>query len=344
MRKTIYNLFPAFVLLSASHVAIARDFVLAVGSSTVYPFAVTAAERIGKTTRFRTPKVEAWGSGGGFKLFCKGSGADEPDIALASREITTVELERCRANEVGGITAIRFGYDGIVFASASNGPRFSLTLTEIYRALASHVPDPAGGNRLVANPYERWKQINPRLPDIPIRLYGPPITSGTRDVLVERALEPGCRSFGWLAEAHRSRPQEYQRACQTIREDGVYISTGENDNLIVRKLIDSTQSLGILGFSFFDQNRDQLQAADINGVGPDFESLYDQRYPLVRSLFVYVKVKHIGWIPGLGTFLSEMVSERAAGENGYLVDRGLVPLPEKERRANAAKVRALGGN
>jgi phosphate transport system substrate-binding protein len=217
----------------------------------------------------------------------------------------------------------------------------ALTLRDIYLALAKRVPDPAGGERLVDNPYTHWRQLNAELPDVPIMVYGPPVTSGTRDVLVESALEAGCRSFAWLTAVQHSSPDEQRQVCQSIREDGLYVSSGENDNLIVRKLVNAKQSVGVFGFSFFDQNRDKLQAAKINGVEPSFETLYDQRYPLVRPLYVYVRVAHIGWIPGLGAFLSEMVSEQAVGEDGYLVDRGLVPMPDAQRRVYADKVKTL---
>ena len=329
------------VFLAVSHTLLARDFVLAVGSSTVYSFAATAAERIGKTTRFKTPQVEARGSGGGFKLFCKGGGADAPDIALASREIKATELQQCLDNGVGEVEEIGFGYDGIVFAMSKDGPGLSLTLKDIYLALGKHVPDPSGEKKLVTNPYTRWRQLNSRLPDIPIKVYGPPVTSGTRDVLMERALESGCRSYRWLRALHEPGAGGYPHVCRGIREDGLYISIGENDNLIVRKLVNASQTVGIFGFSFFDQNRDKLQAADINRVEPSFETLYGQQYPLVRPLYVYVRETHVGWIPGLGAFLSEIVSEQAAGKDGYLVDRGLVPLPDEERQANIEKVKAL---
>ena len=341
MIRLFFKLVLVIAFMAGSQTIVGRDFVLAVGSSTVYPFAAIVAERLGKTTRFNTPQVEARGSGGGFKLFCKGDGVAAPDIALASRQIKATELKRCIANGVGNIAEIKFGYDGIVFAAAKDGPALSLSREDIYLALARQVPDLDGAEKLVINPYTRWSQVNPDLPDVPIRVYGPPVTSGTRDVLVERALEPACRSVAWLNAMQRSRPEAYRQACQGIREDGIYISTGENDNLIVSKLAKARQSVGIFGFSFFDQNRDKLRTAEIDDVEPSFETLYDQVYPLVRPLYVYVRVPHIGWIPGLGSFLSEMVSEGAAGDDGYLVDRGLVPLPSKERRANAAKVEAL---
>ncbi len=341
MTRTTLKAVITLSLLLVWQMAIARDYVLSVGSSTVFPFATTIAERIGKTTRFKTPQVEALGSGGGFKLFCQGIGVDHPDIALASREIKATELKQCIANKVGELEEIKFGYDGIVFASNKEAPHMSLTPKYVYLALAKRVPDPAGAKRLIPNPYQRWSGVNPRLPDLPIKVYGPPITSGTRDVLLERALEPGCRSIVWMNGMRRTDPEQYEQTCQTIREDGPYVNSGENDNLLVRKLIQSKDAVAIFGFSFFDQNRDNLQAADCNGVQPSFDTLYEQIYPLSRPLYTYVKHAHIGWIPGLRAFLRELVSDGATGEDGYLVERGLVPLPEAERRANLEKVLAL---
>jgi phosphate transport system substrate-binding protein len=331
----------SLLLLAVTHTFAARDYVLAVGSSTVYPFAALAAERVGKATRFNTPQVDARGSGGGFKLFCRGDGPDAPDVALASRAIKPAELEDCVANGVAEIAEIRFGYDGIVFAAPKEGGALNLELRDIYLALAKRVPGLDGAERLVDNPYTRWSEVNPKLPNSPIKVYGPPVTSGTRDVLVEGAVEVGCRGFVWLSAMRFSNLAEYRRACQGIREDGRYVNSGENDNLIVRKLISAEQAVGVFGFSFFDQNRDKLRAARIAGVEPSFETLYDQSYPLVRPLYIYVRVGHIGWIPGLDAFLREMVSEQAVGEDGYLIDRGLVPLPARERRLSAEKVARL---
>jgi phosphate transport system substrate-binding protein len=328
----------AVTLLISAQVALGRDQVLAVGSSTVFPFATMVAERVGRIAEFKTPQIEAWGSGGGFRLFCKGIGAEEADIVFASREIAASEREACQANGVTDILELRLGWDGIIFATAGSGPRLHLTLTDVYLALGRQVPDPAGAPVLVANPYQRWSELNETLPDVPIHVYGPPTTSGTRDVLAEKALIAGCRRYGWLAELERSDPAAFRAGCGTIREDGVYVSTGEIDNLIVRKISASDHAVGIFGFSYYDQNRDRLQAAEVEGVEPTFDTIYGHDYPLSRPLFLYAKGEHLGSIPGLLPFLQEAVSERAAGEEGYLVDRGLIPLPAGEREENARQV------
>jgi phosphate transport system substrate-binding protein len=235
----------AICLLFSTQAAFGRDHVLAVGSSTVYPFATAAAERVGRATRFKTPQIEAWGSGGGFRLFCRGVGAEEADVAFASREIAASELETCKGNGVTDILGLRIGWDGIIFATAGSGPQLHLTLRDIYLALAREVPDPAGEPKLVSNPYQRWSQLNASLPDVPIYIYGPPMTSGTRDVLVEQALIAGCRDYLWLSELEKSDAAAFRQGCGVIREDGAYVSTGENDNLIVRKVSESDHAVGI---------------------------------------------------------------------------------------------------
>jgi phosphate transport system substrate-binding protein len=212
----------------------------------------------------------------------------------------------------------------------------SLTLRALYLALARSVPDPAKpAGELIANPYRQWSEVDPRLPELPIKVYGPPLTSGTRDLLVEQGLSPGCRTFPRLKALEDADPEAFRRACGAIREDGPYVTTGENDNLIVRKVAASDHALGILGFSYFSQNSDQLQAVAIEGSYPSSETIYDGAYPLARPLYVYAKLAHLDRIPGLVLFLEELVSARAAGDDGYLIDRGLVPVPEPERVINA---------
>lgn len=331
----------ALALITAAPMAGARDQVLAVGSSTVYPFATVVAEHIGKTTDFKTPQVEAWGSGGGIKFFCRGVGVGEADIALASREMVASELQQCQENGVSDILGLRFGWDGIILATAGKGPHLRLTLKDLFLALGRRIPDPNGEEQLVPNPYKSWKETNPTLPDVPIQVYGPPVTSGTRDVLVERGLIRGCKSFDWLSALSQSDPERFRQVCGAIREDGAYTSTGENDNLIVRKVGESDQAVGIFGFSYYDQNRDKLQASEIEGIEPTFDTIYSRDYPLARPLYIYVKAAHADSIPGLEPFLSELMDERASGEEGYLIDRGLIPVPAPERKANAEKIREL---
>jgi phosphate transport system substrate-binding protein len=331
----------AFALVSFLPASVlARDHALAVGSSTIYPFATAAAEQLGQTTDLRTPQVEAWGSGGGIKHFCAGLGLGESDLVFASREMADSEIARCAANGVTDVFRMSFGWDGIILATAHNGPELKLTLEDLYLALASRVPDPNGAPTLIPNPYRRWSDLHADLPEVPIYVYGPPATSGTRDFFVENGLLQGCAAFSPLRDLQVTNPSAYRETCGRIREDGPYVSVGENDNLIVRKVAESDHAVGILGFSYFDQNHDRLKAAEIDTIAPGFESIYDASYALARPLYVYVKGAHLGSVRGLGDFLREMISARASGPDGYLVERGLIPLTEDERARVAAKLEA----
>jgi len=331
----------ATTLAAAAGAAQARDYISIVGSSTVYPFASVVAERFGKTSGFKTPKIESTGSGGGFKLFCAGVGVEHPDITNASRRITASEVESCAANGVKDIVEVEIGYDGIAVANSKAAPTYDLTLKDLFLALAKEAPDPKGSETLVANPYKTWKDVNPALPDTRIEVLGPPPTSGTRDAFVELAMEGGCKKFDWIAAMKKQDKKEYERVCHTLREDGAYIDAGENDNLIVQKLDANPSALGVFGFSFLDQNTDKVQGARVDGVAPEFDTIADGRYPLSRPLFFYVKKAHVGVIPGIPEYLAEFMSDRAIGDEGYLADRGLIPMPVDERTKVVANVQAL---
>jgi phosphate transport system substrate-binding protein len=309
----------------------ARDYISIVGSSTVYPFATVVAEQFGKTTKYKTPKIESTGSGGGLKLFCAGVGVEHPDITNASRAIKKSEYEMCQKNGVEGIVEVKIGYDGIALANAKSAPQLTLSLRDVFLALAKEVPDPKGGEKLVPNPYTTWKEVNSSLPDYKIEVLGPPPTSGTRDAFAELAMEGGCKTFDFIKAMKKADKKAYKAVCHTVREDGGYVEAGENDNLIVQKLTANPKALGIFGFSFLDQNRDKVQGSRIDGVPPTFDSIADGSYPVSRPLFFYVKVAHAGVIPGMKQYLGEFTSEKAFGEDGYLSDRGLIPMPESER-------------
>lgn len=318
----------------------ARDYIYIVGSSTAFPFSTIVAERFGRASQYRTPKVEATGSGGGLKLFCDGIGADYPDIVTTSRAIKRSEMERCEQNGVLDIVEVRFGYDGIVIAHAVSATDVRMSRRDIFLALAKQVPAGADGD-LIPNPHVVWSDVNPELPDIGIEVLGPPPTSGTRDILVELAMEDGCQHFAWIAALRDSDPNGYRAICHAIREDGAYVEAGENDNLIVHKLATNPDAFGIFGFSFLDQNSEKVKGVAIGGVRPSFEAISTGDYPVARPMFFYAKKAHVGVIPGLQEFLWEFSSERAWGENGYLADRGLIPMPDDERREMAASIRDL---
>ena len=318
-----------------------RDGISIVGSSTVYPFATVVAERFGKAGSFKAPKIESTGTGGGFKLFCDGIGVQHPDISNASRAIKASEFETCQKNGVKEIVEVKIGYDGIVIANSKKGPALKLTTKDIFLALAKEVPDPKGGEGLVANPYKTWKEVNALLPDVRIEVLGPPPTSGTRDAFLELGMEPGALKFEGLKKLSKDDPKKFQKVFGSIREDGAYVEAGENDNLIVQKLGTNPNALGIFGFSFLDQNTDKLQGSYVDGNPPTFENIASGKYPLSRPLFFYVKKAHVGVIPGIKEYLAEFTSEKAWGKDGYLSEKGLIPLPDAERKQVADSVKAL---
>ncbi|MCJ8307783.1 MAG: PstS family phosphate ABC transporter substrate-binding protein [Rhizobiaceae bacterium] len=311
----------------ATTAAHARDQINIVGSSTVFPFATAVAERFGKNTDFKTPVVESTGSGGGLKLFCAGVGANTPDITNASRRIKASEVELCGKNGINEIVEVKVGYDGIVLANSRASDVMKLSRKDIFTALAKDVPV---DGKLVPNPYTTWKQVNASLPDIKIEVLGPPPTSGTRDAFVELAMEGGCKKYDMIAAMKKSDSKGYKAVCHSIREDGAFVEAGENDNLIVQKLDANPSAFGIFGYSFLEQNSDKVQGSEIEGNLPTFELIAEGDYPVSRSLYFYVKKAHIGVIPGIEEYLAEFTSEDAVGEDGYLADKGLIPLTEDE--------------
>ena len=356
----------AATVSGAAHAAAARDYISIVGSSTVYPFATVVAEQFGKTTQFKTPKVESTGSGGGLKLFCSGVGVEHPDITNASRRIKKSEQELCAKNGVKDIIEVKIGYDGIVLGQSKATKALNLTRKDIFLALAKQVPGKDG--KLVDNPYQTWKDVNPGLPDTKIEVLGPPPTSGTRDAFVELAMEGGAKQFDDL-KALRGASDEaeikklmakvgipesafnkkgkkvFQAVAHGIREDGAFIEAGENDNLIVQKLEANPNAVGIFGFSFLDQNADKIQGAMIDGQSPTFDAIADGAYPVSRPLYFYVKKAHVGAVPGMEEYLAEFTSDKADGEEGYLTEKGLIPMPEAERekfRKNASELTPMG--
>jgi len=315
-RRTAGAAVLAFAVSAMSSTAQARDQIQIVGSSTVFPFSTAVAERFGQTSSFKTPVVESTGTGGGMKLFCAGLGETTPDITNASRRIKETEFKTCTANGVTPVE-VKIGFDGIVLANSKSGPDIALTRDQIFKALARQLP--AADGALAPNPHKTWSDIDPALPGARIEVLGPPPTSGTRDAFVELVMEEAC--LAGVPEDH----------CAQIREDGAYIDAGENDNLIVQKLEANPAAIGIFGFSFLDQNSDVLKGAVIDDVEPSFEDIVGGDYPVSRSLFFYIKKEHVGAIPGLHKYALEFTDENAWGEDGYLSDKGLIPLPEDAR-------------
>jgi phosphate transport system substrate-binding protein len=334
MKKTLA--LAVLAALAVTGTAEARDQIRIVGSSTVYPFTTVVAEQFGRTAKFKTPVIESTGTGGGFKLFCAGVGVEHPDVTNASRAIKKSELENCKKNGVTDITEVKIGYDGIVVANSKAAPQAKLTREQIFLALAKNV---VVDGKMVANPYQKWSDIEKSLPDIKIEVLGPPPTSGTRDAFVELVMDEGCAKIKGAKEAGLT-----GKACGAIREDGGYIEAGENDVLIVRKLEANKNAFGVFGFSFLDQNADKIQGSLVEGVEPAFENIAKGSYPVSRPLFFYVKKAHVGTIPGMKEFVTEFTSEKAWGMDGYLADKGLIPMPDAERKSFHDAATSLANN
>jgi phosphate transport system substrate-binding protein len=335
--ETIHRVTASIALLAAvaacspqADAQASRDYISIVGSSTVYPFSTVVAERLGRTTGFKTPKVESTGSGGGIKLFCAGVGVQHPDIVNSSRQIKPAEVAGCDANGVKEIVEVKIGYDGIVIARSKRATDLPLTRRDIYLALAKDIPDPKGAGKFVSNPYRTWQDVNSKLPAEIIEVLGPPPTSGTRDAFVELAMEGGCKTYPWIAAIKDRDENRYKQICHTIREDGRFIEAGENDNLIVQKLGANPRSVGVFGYSFLEQNMDTVTGETVDGRAPTFENIASGVYPVSRPLYIYVKKAHVGAIPGIREYVAEFTSAGAMGEDGYLTDKGLVPLPAAE--------------
>jgi phosphate transport system substrate-binding protein len=309
--------------------AAARDQIRIVGSSTVFPFSTAVAESFGRKGGFKTPVVESTGTGGGIQLFCAGAGLDTPDIANASRRIKATEVETCAKNGVKDIVEVKIGYDGIVLANSRKHARLDLTKEQIFRALAKQVPI---DGKLAPNPYKLWSDIDPSLPKHKIEVLGPPPTSGTRDAFVELAMEGGAEAFPMLKELKGKDEKAFKAAAHAIREDGAFVEAGENDNLIVQKLEANPNAVGVFGYSFLDQNMDRMQGSRVAGVEPTFENIASGKYGISRSLYFYVKKGHVGQVPGIKEFVAEFISDAAAGDDGYLADKGLIPLAATERK------------
>ena len=302
MRTIIITL----MLTLMTTLAYARDQISIVGSSTVFPFATVVAEKVGKQG-IKTPVIESTGTGGGMKLFCKGVGVNTPDMTNASRAIKPKEIALCKKNGVNDISQVIVGLDGIAFSSSSKGVSVNFTREQLWEALAEHGSKP-----------EKWSDIDPSLPDYKIAVLVPPPTSGTRDAWNSLVMKKGCPK--------EVKEQHGKKACALLREDGAAIEAGENDTLIVNKLVGDEKNFGIFGYSYFDSNKDKVQAHTIEGSTISLKTIQDGSYPISRPLYFYVKNQHVGVIPGIEQYVKEFTSKKATGKRGYLTDIGLVPL------------------
>jgi phosphate transport system substrate-binding protein len=342
MRK-ILGLAAAGVLVLAATAHAQRDQIRIVGSSTVYPFTAKVAEVFGRGGSFKTPVVESTGTGGGFKIFCSGIGPDFPDVSNASRKIKPSEIEACGSKGVKDLIEVQIGYDGMAVANSKKAPRLRLTRRVIFLALAKNHPTAMGGTK--PNPYRTWFDVDKSLPQTKIEVYGPPPTSGTRDSFVELVMEAGCKqTWPWLTELEKTDLAKFKQICDSMREDGGWVDAGENDNLIVQKLEANPAAVGVFGYSFLEENLDQLQGSIVDGVEPNPDTVAGLKYPISRPLFFYVKKAHIGVIPGLKEFVAEYTSDKAMGDEGYLADIGLIPLPAPKLALAQKAGRSLAPN
>ena len=325
----------AVMALSISVSAEARTQMRAVGSSTVYPFAKIVAERIARANpRLGTPIIESTGTGAGMKLFCAGVGERFPDVENASRRMKASEAKLCASNGVTQVTEIQVGIDGISFATAKNSPLNNLTQRDLYLALAK---TPFGR----PNRAKTWHDVNGSLPNIPIRVYGPPPTSGTRDALGELILTPPCEANASMAALKKSDENKFKAICTGLREDGGYIEAGENDNLIVQKVEANAGTIGIFGYSYLEENVDRLRGINVNGVAPTYATISSFKYPGARPLYIYIKNAHAGAIPAVRAYAAEFTKESAFGPSGYLLRAGLISAPNNVRARSQSAARAL---
>jgi phosphate transport system substrate-binding protein len=332
--KTFIYAATAVAALSLPAMADARSL-RAVGSSTVYPFAKMAAERVARANpRLGTPIIESTGTGAGMKLFCAGVGERFPDIENASRRMKASEAKLCAANGVKEVTEIQIGLDGVAIATAKGTQIAGLTQRDLYLALAK---TPFGK----PNRAKTWKDVNGRLPALPIRVYGPPTTSGTRDALGELLLTPPCEANPSMAALKKSDEAKFKAICTGIRTDGAYIEAGENDNLIVQKLGANPGTLGIFGYSFLEENAATVKGVTINGVQPTYQTIASFKYPGARPLYIYVKNAHVRAIPAIRAYVAEMTKESAIGPNGYMLSGGLVAAPAPIRARSQLAARSL---
>ncbi len=309
----------------------ARDQIKIVGSSTVYPFTSYVAEEFKAITGNKTPVVESTGTGGGMKLFCSGDGLDTPDFTNASRPIKAEEFETCVKNGVSDITGMMVGFDGIAIAQSKSNGEITLTKEHLFLALADEVPS-KDGKSLVKNPYKMWNEIDAKLPNRKITVYGPPTTSGTRDSFDEMVMESASKKF----EAYGDKKGKYK----AIRQDGIFVPAGENDNLIVQKLTKDTAAFGIFGYSFLEENGDKVNGAMVDGVACTSENISSGKYPISRSLYVYAKNSHRGQVKGMDEFFKLYVDDKMIGQKGILKTIGLVPMTAEDLKKVQAAVLA----
>lgn len=312
-----------FIFLQISAPTKAESTVRIVGSTAVYTFATMVAERMGQTTKYKTPIVEATGTGGGIKIFCGGVGKSYPDIVNTSRPFTQEEKNYCKQNGVDQLLEIKIGYDGVVIAGAPSSSTLSLTRQDLSKALSEYVYIDGARTK---NPYQTWDQVNPHLPHKPISVLGPTSTLATREVFEEKVIRDGCLMT--------------QTNCDTtIREDGKFEEVAEHDNVVIQKLALKPKSIGFVSYGYYTQNPSKIKPIAIDGVYPSQQSIANNTYPLSRPLYIYVKTSSLKKSRAIQAFIDEFFSNQASGPHGYLIGKGLIPLNKEERKNQVLKIK-----
>ncbi len=326
-------------LAAAGTAAQARDQIQVAGSSTVLPYAQIVAEEFGKTySNFKSPVVESGGSSAGLKQFCQGVGAETIDVANASRKIKDSEVKACAEAGVKDIIEVKFGYDGIVFASDAKADSFAFEPKDWFLALA---PQIVVDGKLVDNPNKTWKDVNPNFPDWEIAAYIPGEKHGTREVFEEKVLEAGCKASGAMDAmvAGGMDKKDAAKACMQVRKDGKAVDIDGDYTETLARLASNPQGIGVFGLSFYENNTDKLKVATMSGVTPSVETVAAGEYPVSRPLFFYIKSEHIGVVPGLLEYAQYFVSPQVSGMASPLEKAGLIPLSAKERADVIATIR-----
>ncbi len=326
--KILFALSALALLAGAAEPADARDQIRIAGSSTVLPFARMVAERFGKKYSYKTPVVESGGSSGGLKLFCDGMGKETIDIANASRRIKAKEVESCAANGVEEIGEIMIGYDGIVFISALSAPDYVFSIPQIYLALAEEVPF---NGKMVKNPYKNWREIDKSLPDAKIKFFIPGEKHGTRDVFETKVLYAGCKALD-VGKISGLEGKGLKKKCMKVRTDGRSSDIDGDYSITLMRAQQTKDSIGVLGFGFYDLNQDKVKAAVIDGKTPSLEGIASGEWPISRPLFFYVKLGHLPVVKGLDEYVKFFLSEDMIGDEGVTVDQGLIPQPNSQRK------------
>jgi len=322
-----------FLLFLVAGQTLARERLRIVGSSDGVALLQTVAQSFADHWDQDVPGLEATGTAVGFKLFCAGIGFEHPDMVVSSRPITDRELAACRANGVDRITRLAIGHDAAVIASNAGEQPLDISRRELFSALAARV-DRAG--ELVANPYRRFAEIDPALPDLEIRVMAPAPNTRASHAFQESGLAEGCKAHAAVMDLP---PAERASACHDLRDDGHLVVAPKRENAVLEWLLKNPHAFAVVSYADVSNAGDRILANAVEGVLPSHRTLADGSYPLTTTLQVYVKDGHSTSLPSLQRFVYELTSEAAIAPNGYLAEQGLIALDDQGR--NQARDQAL---